>query len=149
MDLTLQLADAPCGLGALLRVECPFGFVGNPHENPVMGPAQFAPQCGANWKCTIELPHIAQTLYAEAFAELGGELLRQELQQLFAVACPVVLAAGLVNLFTDFPVGRDHSGIDGCCQLMLSLNDGLPDGSICLFRVLDDLKLFVHEEPPN
>ena len=114
-----------------------------------MGPAQFAPQCGANWECAIELPHIAQTLYTEAFAKLGGELFGQILQQAFAVARPVILAASLVDLLAHLPVGRDHGGVDSGGHPMLSLHDGLADGGVSLLGILDDLKLFVHGDAPS
>ena len=74
VDLSLQLANAPCRFRAFLGIKCSCFFIGNTHQKPVMRPAQFGTQCVSNWEYTIELPHISQALYAVALSKLGSQL---------------------------------------------------------------------------
>ena len=72
VDLPLQLADTPCGFCTFLGIKRPFFLIGDPHQQPIMGLAQFARQCVANWEHTVELPHILQICNTKPFSKLGG-----------------------------------------------------------------------------
>ncbi len=71
-DVTFQLSAAPCVVGGFLNVKRPGFGIGDPHDQPVMGPPQFATQRVAFFKLgksLVELAEIAQIGDGKPLAE--------------------------------------------------------------------------------
>ena len=56
--------------------------------------------------------------------------------QVFAVLAPVVFTARFINLLTDFPIGKYHSGIDRSIDFLLSGNNAVPYRVICVLLMI-------------
>ena len=134
--LSFKLPDAPCRFCTFLCIEFTGSFIRNSHKHTVMRPAQFATQCGANWKCTVKLPHITQSLNTVPFSEFSCQFIGKKFQQIFTVLRSVIFTASLVYLFSDFPISIDHCRVYRRIYLALSSNNTVSDRTICFLLVI-------------
>ena len=126
VSLPLQLPDAPTGFGAPGGVKLTGLVILYPHEETVMGPAQFGTQCVPNWKHHIKLTHGTQISGSKSLPKLRSQLLRKEIQKLLAISRTVIFPTSAVKLFSDLPIRCHHCGIDRRVQPALGGDNGVP-----------------------